>query len=238
MDPGDQGGPDERDRRDRVDHTEVRQERHAATEPAADDEVPRAARRADQGEAIARECVAAALPVTAREHDTPGRGDGDAHDLAARDAITEQRAEQRGEDRVGAHQRDRRRGRRQLERGDPCAEMDREQHARHHDQAALACGQSAQPAAVAPARTEQQDRGDPDTQRGDRERGSGLRPAHERRAGGDREDGEQEPRHYDDVVGLPSSSSTVSAIAIALRARATIASSVLIFWYARSTCSW
>ena len=34
----------------------------------------------------------------------------------------------------------------------------------------------------------------------------------------------------DEEVGLPSSSSTVSAIAIALRARATIASSLLIFW--------
>jgi hypothetical protein len=46
-------------------------------------------------------------------------------------------------------------------------------------------------------------------------------------------------RRYDSFVfGAPWSSSTVSAIAIAFFARATMASSALIFWYARRTCSW
>src|SRR5688500_5541728 len=129
--------------------------------------------------------------------------------------------------------------------------MHAEQHAAREHQAHASRIEPAQLADLAPPGDEQKHARQADAQRRDREwRGRGG-PSREWRPGRDAHDREDEAQHgerslrrssrgrYDELdCGLPWSSSTVSAIAIALRARATIASSLLIFWYARSTCSW
>ena len=75
--------------------------------------------------------------------------------------------------------------------------MEAEQGAARHDEPALARAEHRELLDLAPTGAEQQQRGEPDAQRRDRERGGRCGPARERSAGRHADDREHEAQHGD-----------------------------------------